>query len=179
MIPKIFLVVMILLGSHPRTTVETHHFNILHKEKILGQFTVYKSSDVHTTVYQSNTYLETRFPFHVKVSFDKKVTFREGTLCESVLKVYVNDKLKTDSRTSKVRNTYYFYKNDKLKKTFEFNFSLKNRLVFRKHILKKMGVSSILSGLVKVFMKGRTRKGRKINTSTLIVLYRNLKSNLP
>ena len=96
------------------TPVETVHFQIIRKHKIVGQFSAQKSKVGALTVYQSNCAL-TANPLRVRISYEIKVVLKNGVLEETDLKVTINGRLRTHSQTKKNGEMYTFFRNGKAK----------------------------------------------------------------
>ncbi len=110
-----FILVLILMPLNcPGTPIDTVNFQIIHKHKIIGQFSAQKSRMGELTVYQSNSILTTNF-VRMQVSYQIKVVLKNGILEESDLKMIVNGRLKTHRQTKKDGDRYTFFKNGKAK----------------------------------------------------------------
>ncbi|NND09350.1 MAG: hypothetical protein HKN87_23500 [Saprospiraceae bacterium] len=94
--------------------VEKVNLQIIHRHKIVGQFSAQKSEIGDLTVYESNSSVTSKF-IRVRISYQIIVVLKNGVLEESDLKMTVNGRLRTHSQTTKDGDSYAFFKNGKAK----------------------------------------------------------------
>ena len=105
----LFSTLWLLVNAPP---IETVNLQILHKDKMVGQFSAQRSKFGDLTVYQSHSTVGSN-KLRVQISYEIRVVLQKGVLQESDLTMTINGRLRTHSQTRKDGDIYTFYKNGK------------------------------------------------------------------
>lgn len=84
-------------------------FDVIHRDKKVGEFIARKVTNGETTEYISKTEINTRILTRIEVKYNFKVLYKNHELQNAYTEVLVNGKRRTNSKTQKHQNNYYFY----------------------------------------------------------------------
>ena len=105
--------ILISLNSSAQTVQENITFNIIHKNKVVGQLTATKTIKDTTTYYNSSTNINTRIIKNIHVNHEYNVVFNKGVLSSANVNIRVNDKQNAKTITTRKNNSYQIIKNGK------------------------------------------------------------------
>lgn len=118
----IFMIALVLVSAMPSNIDVKEHvltFNIVHKDKVIGNLTATKTISDATIRYKSITAIKTRIIKEIEVDYKYDVLYENERLKKSSVVIDVNDKPYADIITHKEQNTYQIIKNSKKEKTVE------------------------------------------------------------
>ena len=91
---------------------EKYRFNILHKEKVIGELIAKKEVVEDKVIYSNRTEISTRILAKIEVDYTYKVVYSHKTLAHAFALILFNDREKTNSYTEKTKTGYVFYEDD-------------------------------------------------------------------
>ncbi|WP_121666915.1 DUF6134 family protein [Mesonia aquimarina] len=91
---------------------EKYCFNILHREKVIGELVAKKEVVEDKIIYSNRTEISTRILAKIEVDYTYKVVYRNKTLAHAFALILFNDREKTNSYTEKTKTGYIFYEDN-------------------------------------------------------------------
>ncbi|MDR6301549.1 DUF6134 family protein [Mesonia maritima] len=102
-----FCSISTLLGQE-----EKYRFNILHREKIIGELVAKKEVLEDKIIYSNRTEISTRIIAKIEVDYTYKVVYTNNSLAHAFALILLNDREKTNAYTEKTKTGYIFYEDD-------------------------------------------------------------------
>ncbi len=116
--PILFQCFMLLpfIGSKPTNAIR---FNILHNGDAVGEFVAFKVIDGKRTTYYNDMEIKVKILTTVRMNFNVQATYVNQELEYSKVDIKLNGRPYVTNTTQKIGNKYQFYKDGKLKNTFD------------------------------------------------------------
>ena len=111
------IVLLVFLGTliAKNNTVETVlHFNILHKNKIVGSLVTTKTIDDNIINYHSFTHIQTKIITTINVKYTYNVAFKNKELNKADVSIMLNNKVYAETNTERNNKEYKITKNKKI-----------------------------------------------------------------
>ncbi|MBK9013653.1 MAG: hypothetical protein IPM82_05970 [Saprospiraceae bacterium] len=105
-----------LIGSKPADAIR---FNILHHGYSVGEFIAQKSTDGNQTTFFNNMDIKVKIIVEMRMNFKVTSIYINNELEHSKVDITMNGKPHISTTTKRVGNKYQFYKDGKLKTTFD------------------------------------------------------------
>ena len=110
---------ILMLGWFSPAKEEVILFDVILRNKVVGELKAVKTSTENRTTYHSFTNIKTSLIAKLEVDFTTRVVYQTGVMQEAKADVAVNGKAFTDTYTKLVDGKYHFFKSGKLKKTLD------------------------------------------------------------
>ncbi|WKB80659.1 hypothetical protein QYR09_12980 [Cellulophaga lytica] len=111
------IVLLVFLGTliAKNNTVKTVlHFNILHKNKIVGSLVTTKTIDDNVINYHSFTHIQTKIITTINVKYTYNVAFKNKELNKADVSIMLNNKVYAETNTERNNKEYKITKNKKI-----------------------------------------------------------------
>ncbi|MBB4120065.1 hypothetical protein GGR32_002377 [Mesonia hippocampi] len=102
------LLVCLITTFYSTAQQETLMFDILHKDRKIGELHATKNIDDSLTTYTSNTEISTKIITSINVLYSYHVVYKNNKLKEAKTLIKVNDKIRTQAHTIYRDGAYYF-----------------------------------------------------------------------
>jgi len=103
---------LVIMNFNLTAQKETHLFNIIHNDKVIGTLKAVKETTEEGIIYTDHTIISTHIFTKIEVKYSFEAIYSDNEMTKSNVVIMLNGHQRTKTITEREKNVYTFYKDD-------------------------------------------------------------------